>query len=74
MTEIKFDIEQAKPFVFPDDLDLKRPDEIPKQEILSLLERKIRAQELQEFEKETGISFELPKREIIAPNTQLTLF
>jgi hypothetical protein len=75
MNEIKFDIEPPKPFVFPDDLDdYKAPDEIPKQQILSVLERKIRAQELQELENETGISFELPKHELPASNTQLTLF
>ena len=72
MSEIKFDIEPPKPFVFPDDLDdYKAPDPLPKQQILTSLEQKIRIEELKKIESKTGISFDLPKPE---QESQLTLF
>jgi hypothetical protein len=73
--KLKFDIEPPKPFVFPDDLDdYKAPDSLPKQPILTSLEQKIRAEELEKLETKTGISFELPKPEQPKQESQLTLF
>jgi len=70
--KLKFDIEPPKPFVFPDDLDdYKVPDPLPKQQILTSLEQKIRAEELEKLEIKTGISFDLPKPK---QKSQLTLF
>ena len=73
--DIVFDIEPPKPFVFPHDLDsYKAPDPLPKQPILTNIERKILEEEMRKKDKESGFSFDMPKKDDNGKEVQQSLF